>query len=328
MLGKVRDSRFVRDVALPWLTSIAVHSLILVAGALMLRTLVVVSRLTSEAQDVLPEIELVAPEMPAGTSDVYLGRDDFDEQPAAQDVNPNVLRESGFAEREGEAFDLAETPTAREAGAASPKFLGAEMLESGGDPTKSGAPGGGRGAPQARFGPPGGGVPDGSVFRPGKPVGSVAYVCDASGSMIDKFSLLREQLDRSIAALKPVQSFNVIFFRDERAAALSDRGLLTGVAENKRRAHRFVEEVVPSGTTDPLPALELALRQKPELIYLLTDGDFPNNAAVLASIRRHNPGGRLRINTIAFVERGDGYEQVLKTIAAENGGTFVHFARE
>ena len=54
----------------------------------------------------------------------------------------------------------------------------------------------------------------------------------------------------------------------------------------------------------------------------LAPGDFPNNAAVLEEIRKLNAGKGVRINTIAFMDRGEEYEQLLRTIAEENGGVF------
>jgi hypothetical protein len=98
--------------------------------------------------------------------------------------------------------------------------------------------------------------------------------------------------------------------------------LLPASVANRQRAQGFLDEIIPSGATDPLPALELALRQQPDLIWLLTDGDFPDNDAVLKFLRQRNPGGKVQINTIAFVDRGEGYEKVLQTIASENRGKF------
>jgi hypothetical protein len=146
--------------------------------------------------------------------------------------------------------------------------------------------------------------------------------------MIDKFDALRRQLERGVGRLTPVQSFNVIFFHDERAQALSGATLLQGLQANKRRATEFLNDVIPSGATNPLPALELALRQQPDLIWLLTDGDFPDNDAVLKFLRQRNPRGKVRINTIAFVDRGEGYEQVLRQIAAENRGEFRYVSEQ
>ena len=56
--------------------------------------------------------------------------------------------------------------------------------------------------------------------------------------------------------------------------------------------------------------------------YILTDGDFPNNDQVIAEIRRLNKDKKVKINTIAFMDRGEAYEKLLKQIADENGGLF------
>ena len=64
------------------------------------------------------------------------------------------------------------------------------------------------------------------------------------------------------------------------------------------------------------------------MLYLLTDGWFDDNDAVIAELRRSNAARRTRINTIAFfapdaVEADRRMcEDVLKRIAADNGGRF------
>src|SRR6185312_10164471 len=129
-----------------------------------------------------------------------------------------------------------------------------------------------------------------------------------------------------IEGLKPTQSFSIHFFRDTRALSLSPQ-LWVATPENKLHALDFLETVAPRGTTDPLPALELAFKQKPQLIFLLTDGDFPDDDAVLNRIRQLNRNHGVKIDTIAFVGRADtdtAFIALLKQIAAENGGVFRH----
>jgi len=75
-------------------------------------------------------------------------------------------------------------------------------------------------------------------------------------------------------------------------------------------------------TYSPIPGLRAAFAAEPQLIYLLTDGDFPNNTAVLEEIRKLNAARRVKINTIAFMDHGEEYERTLKQIADENGGVF------
>ena len=72
--------------------------------------------------------------------------------------------------------------------------------------------------------------------------------------------------------------------------------------------------------------LRVAMQQKPDVVYLLTDGDFPNNNAVLEEIRKLNAGTKkVKINTIAFVNEKDtdeDFKELLQKIATESGGAF------
>jgi len=190
-------------------------------------------------------------------------------------------------------------------------------------------PGTGDGGPTAPFGVPGGGGGgDASIFSPTigqQGAHKIVFVCDASGSMMDKFDPLKQELRRAIDRLKLSQAFNVIFFQEGAAATASASGLLMANSNNRNRAYQFLDEASLSANSNPIPGIELAFKQSPELIYLLTDGEFPNNDEVLAVLRKLNAQKQVKINTIAFAEEGqegEAYVQVLKQIAAENAGAF------
>ena len=189
----------------------------------------------------------------------------------------------------------------------------------------------GEGGPLAAFGlPQTGGSPNIFINSKTPPARSVAFLCDASGSMLAKFASLRLELSRAVQSLKPSQSFAITFFGDKQYQSLNPQ-LLIANPENKVRALNFLEDVVARGPTEPLPALELAFKQKPQLIFLLTDGDFPDNDAVLSRIRQLNRDRAVKINTIAFVNEGDTdteFIHLLKQIADENGGTYRHVTQD
>jgi hypothetical protein len=146
--------------------------------------------------------------------------------------------------------------------------------------------------------------------------------------MINTFGSLKEQLVRSIGGLKSIQGFNIIFFQDEKCTSLND-GLLFATPENKRKAFKWLDEQTTTGTTNPIPGIEMAFRNRPQLIYLLTDADFPDNNAVKNSIARLNKDKQTRINTIIFVP-GDGdegsasFKDLMKQIANDNGGNYAY----
>jgi hypothetical protein len=129
--------------------------------------------------------------------------------------------------------------------------------------------------------------------------------------------------------LKPIQSFSVIFFQEEQAA-FTDKSLVVANADNKRKAYEFLDRISPHGSTDPMAGLKIAFDQNPQLIYLVTDGDFDQvgNAAVEKYIAERNANKQVKICTIAFVSRGEEYEKVLKRIAEQSGGTFRYVSGE
>ncbi len=98
---------------------------------------------------------------------------------------------------------------------------------------------------------------------------------------------------------------------------------------HKRNAYKFLDDVTTSGTTDPIPGLTLAFAQHPQLVYLLTDGDFPDNKAVKEKIKELNRDHKVKINTIAFVNNQDtdtDFKALLSDIAKESGGTYKYVA--
>jgi hypothetical protein len=159
----------------------------------------------------------------------------------------------------------------------------------------------------------------------------VAYVCDASGSMVGKFDLLKYEIRKAVDSLKAIQAFDVIFFQERDAADAGNGHLLMANPENKRRVYNFLDEFTLAPDSDPIPGLRLAFKLKPQLIYLLTDGEFPDNAAVIAELQKLNPKKEVKINTIAFANPADQnaeYVKVLRRIAQEHGGIFKFVTAE
>lgn len=158
----------------------------------------------------------------------------------------------------------------------------------------------------------------------------VIYVIDRSGSMVDVFDMVKYEMRKSIALLNEDQYFHVIFFSEGQPIETKPRGLVPATDNNKLRCGRWLDEIVPCGQTDPIPALERAFdvlshadSPKGKLIYLLTDGAFPDNEKVLELIRSKNSDRSIRICTFLYSEdREEEAVRVLMLIAEENGGTF------
>lgn len=176
-----------------------------------------------------------------------------------------------------------------------------------------------------------GGGPVGSLWGVGKGqrARSIVYVLDRSGSMSGTFDLLARELKRAVGSLEPDQLFNVIWFNEGRATEWSAR-LRKASLENKRDAFAEIGRIVPAGQTEPTDAIRKGLAYRPDVLFLLSDGDFgEENQRIIRLIADKNREKRTIINTILFVydTMGDG-ERVLRAIAEMNRGTYKHVTEE
>lgn len=175
-----------------------------------------------------------------------------------------------------------------------------------------------------------GGGPVGSLWGvgAGQRADSVVYVMDRSGSMMETFVVLQIELKKAIGELSEDQLFNVLWFNDDRRAEMWKAELTKATIENKRDAFKAIDAIAPEGQTNPIPAIQQALsfRPLPDVMFLLSDGDFnQQNEDVLKAIRAKNRNKRTIINTILFIDDiGVTGENVLEIIARENRGTYKH----
>jgi hypothetical protein len=150
---------------------------------------------------------------------------------------------------------------------------------------------------------------------------SVVYVIDCSLSMDQpsyKFELAKRELMRSIASLKPEHRFYVIFFAGN-PVAMPGSELVDATESNKERTMTWIKNVGVLPSTEPVAAMQQALRLKPDVVYLLSDGEFPTQycTQIKAANRVTNPS---TIYTIGFGNRS-GEAQLLR-IANDSGGQY------
>lgn len=106
----------------------------------------------------------------------------------------------------------------------------------------------------------------------------VVYVLDASGPMTSCLPFVKAELERSVSRLSAEQSFQVIVTRrraqDDAAEVRVFRSESAGFAPADARVcaalHDWLADVEPRWASDPLAGLEAAVREGPELVFLLT----------------------------------------------------------
>ena len=161
----------------------------------------------------------------------------------------------------------------------------------------------------------------------------IVYVVDASGSMIGAFPMILEELRKSVENLSAAQSFAIIFFQRDQAVETPPGGqLVRATDENKGRTLEWIgRNILPSGRSSPLNALERAMALQPEVVFLLSSnitgsGRYEMNTdALLAGLDALNPidpgvGSRKTIiNCVQFLEEDP--LDALKLIARRHGGS-------
>ncbi len=164
---------------------------------------------------------------------------------------------------------------------------------------------------------------------------TIAYVVDASGSLIDTLPFVIEELKDSFRKLSPEQRFTVIFFQAGAAieVPVPHRGLKRATPETIQKVADWISlesgNIVPRGSTTPVDAVSRAISYRPDLIYVLSDnitgkGRFSIDQAELLErindAKRRRGANKTRINTIQFL-----YPDplgTLKTIAAQHEGRY------
>ena len=135
-----------------------------------------------------------------------------------------------------------------------------------------------------------------------------------------KFQAVCAELAKSITALKPDQQFFVVFFNEgffPMTGNSHHRKLMPANRENKRDFLRWLQGARSGGGTNPEPALQFMVGLGPEVIYLLTDGEFsPLNPTTYNNLN----AARIVVHTIGF-ETG-GPIPILQEIASRTSGTF------
>jgi Mg-chelatase subunit ChlD len=146
------------------------------------------------------------------------------------------------------------------------------------------------------------------------------FVVDCSGSMLDDDRLTRAtiELRKSVFALVEPQKFEVIFYNNESIPMPGGPRPRTADLQAKNELLLWLRLIEPDGGTEPRPALKQAISLKPDAVFLLSDGEFPEGTV--------NEAAKLNTRKIPIhcVDLAGGLAgDHLKRIAAESGGQYA-----
>lgn len=204
-----------------------------------------------------------------------------------------------------------------------------------------GGPGDAKPAPGGQGGNAAGGKPVAAFFGRAGQGKSVCFLCDNSNSYANgSFHVVLEELARAVDALKPTQSFFVIFTSDAayplfHPAAVE--GLQPATADNKKKLRAWLGTVeMCRGGQGIDEAVKRAAALGAEVVYLLSDGAM--GASVVDRLEGADFGGAV-VHTFGVqqtvldrrtrdvnpdkLRQQQGHDRNLAVIATAHGGTFT-----
>ena len=175
-------------------------------------------------------------------------------------------------------------------------------------------------------------------FGVGATGNSFCFVVDSSRSMRGgKFDLARREVLRAISAMQPNQRFYVMLFdqnveRMEIEPGTPSQQPAKATDDNKQRLARWIATTKMEPSARPGKAIEAALCLETDVLFLLTDGELPDD--LTAAVRAQNlvrtegqavPQPKVVIHTVGlYSQRG---HQLLYQLAQENGGRYRFIPR-
>lgn len=160
------------------------------------------------------------------------------------------------------------------------------------------------------------------------------YVLDRSKSMGWPDNLPIEYAAReaqaSIGSLDPekgAQKFQLVLYNEKAGPFDGGKRLLDVTPANRNRAIASLREISPEGGTDPLAALECAIRLAPDVIFFLTDAEEEISPMVLARIRELCRQGRVsQIHVMEFRNPKGKKLKSYQKLAEQNHG--IHIVKD
>ncbi len=159
------------------------------------------------------------------------------------------------------------------------------------------------------------------------------YVFDHSGSMgvpdNKPLNRAKSELLASIGALDEVQQFYIIFYNHEQKVFRIDpsgKRLIFATDQNKKLAKQFLDSIQAEGGTRHADAIALALKMHPDVIFLLTDGDPPDDLTKEEVSRLDRLNGSATVIDVIQISPppAAGETNNLEVLAKKTGGQHVY----
>jgi uncharacterized protein with von Willebrand factor type A (vWA) domain len=158
---------------------------------------------------------------------------------------------------------------------------------------------------------------------------NIVYIVDRSGSMFDILPAVKREVMASVESLPLALYFHVIMLADGQPFENKPMTMAHPTEKNKRALAEFFDNVKAEGPTDPVKGINRAFdlldkvdKRRRKIIYLLTDGTFPDYEAVIEAFRSRNKKRDVDVNALLYGKKAPMAVKAMKHIAKENDGQY------
>ena len=151
---------------------------------------------------------------------------------------------------------------------------------------------------------------------------NVVYLCQASGSMLECWGVLKNGVKESVSALDPNVRFNVILMCDAQTLVLFNNGCQLATEKMKQRASSYMDNAFCSGRCSLSDGAKAASRMQPDNLFLISNGYFSADESPARALSDFqpvfsNPG--TKVNCILIPTRQDVDVKAILAAIAEHG---------
>jgi len=165
----------------------------------------------------------------------------------------------------------------------------------------------------------------------------VVFLLDCSGSMVDcRDDIVYSHILPALKNQSGEQYFNIICFRSASTPAFRGK-LVAATEENKKKATAFLQKrYISVGPSLLLPALKKAYSvldaangSNSQAIFLITDGDFPDeHAKILKTVTSRHKHVKIPIHTLHYRYGSEVSTKLMKRLSEVTGGKYTPASME
>ncbi len=155
----------------------------------------------------------------------------------------------------------------------------------------------------------------------------VVYLCQANGSMLERWGVFKNMAKALVLALNPEDQFNVILMYDDQTLVLFPGGCQPTTNEMMTRAINFIDNANPSGESKLFDGAKAASQMHPDHLYLVANGYFSARESAADALKDFQPvfaNPSTVVNCVIIPPPQDGDARtILPLIATRGHGRFI-----